>query len=114
MTGTPLEIPQRPTGFAKSYGRRWTLLPSIQTLGRAMAAVRGGTSSRGSPSVWCTCAGATKSKSSPWPTVDDVQAIGGRDQARSNKPFERTAFEVACPVRAAAPPPLNGSVRRLG
>jgi len=84
MRGTPPEVLQLGTVFAKSYGRRWRLLASIQKRGHGMAAVRGGTSSHDSPSAWCTCSVAMKSKSLQLPTVDGDQATGGCD---SNAPF---------------------------
>jgi hypothetical protein len=82
--------------FARSYGTRSTLLPTIRTHGRAMEAVLGGTSSLDFPSVWCIGCAGTKSKSSPSLTVGDGRATGGRDSdLPSNFRMQRPALRAA-------------------
>src|SRR6266705_5039426 len=48
----------------------------------------------------------------PCPWTKLLPMCPDRTVGASDKQFERTAFEVACPVRAAVPPPPNGSVGR--
>jgi hypothetical protein len=102
MTGTPLETLPRRTAFARSYGTRSTLLPTIRAHGPDMEAVPDGTFSRDFPSPWCTCCAGTKSKSSPWLTVGDGRATGGRDSdPPSNFRMQRPALRVAAdPARS--------------
>lgn len=96
MTGTSLETLQQRMAFARSYDTRSMLLPRIRALGPAMEAVLDGTSSHDFPSAWCTRSAVTKSKSSPWLTVDNGRATGGRDSdTPSNFRMQRPALRAA-------------------
>ncbi len=101
MTGTPLETLRRRTAFVRSYGTRSMLSPKIQARGPVMEAAPAGTSSHAFPSAWYTCSEMTKSKSSPWLTVGDGRATGGRD---SDPPSN---FRIQRPARRAAADPAR-------
>ncbi len=103
MIGMPLGILRLRTAFARNCGMPSMLLPRIQTLGLAMKAALGDTSSHDFPSAWCTCAVVTMLRSSPWLTVGAGRAIGGRDSDMpSNLRMQRTALRAAAdPVRSA-------------
>lgn len=79
MSGMPREIPQRPTAFVKNYDRRSMRSLRAPEPGPAMAAALDGTSSRDTPSVWCTSFAVMASRSLRWPTVVAGLATGGRD-----------------------------------
>ena len=105
MTGTPLEIASRHTAFVKSCAMRSTPLPAIHAPGRGMEAAHADTSSPDSPSVWCICYGATRSKSLRSLMVDAVRATGGRDSdSPSNFRIQRPALRAAAdPGRSTTP-----------
>jgi hypothetical protein len=79
LSGMPREIPQRYTAFVKNYDRRSMRSLRAPEPGPARAAALDGTSSRATPSVWCTSFAAMASRSLRWPTVGAGLATGGRD-----------------------------------
>jgi hypothetical protein len=69
MSSMPREIPERRTAFVKNYGRRSMRSLRAPEPGPAMAAALDATSSRDTPSVWCTSFAVMASRSLRWPTV---------------------------------------------
>jgi len=70
--------------------------PQTLAPGRATAAGLDGTSSRDTPSVWCTSFAATVSRLSLWPTAGGGPVIGGRDsEPPSNFQMQRPALRAA-------------------
>lgn len=105
MTGTPRAILPRDTASARNYATPSTLLPIIPVRGPAREAAPVVTSSRDFPSAWSTGCAATKSKSLPWPMVDDGRVTGDHaSDAPSNVPREPPARRAAAdPARSATP-----------
>ena len=101
MTGMPREPLPLPMAFGKSCVMRSTLLRRLPGLGRATATALDDTSSRDTPSVWCTFFVAMRSRSSQWPTGGVGLATGGRDSDKpSNFRMQRAALRaVADPAR---------------
>ena len=78
MTGMPRGVPKPHMAFGRNCGgpsRRSRRAPGR---GRALVAERGGTYSRGTPSVSCTSFAVMPSRSLRWPMVVAGPATGGR------------------------------------
>ena len=96
MTDMLREIPPLPTAFVKSYDGPSTQLLRLSAPGHVTEAGLDGTSSRVTPSVWCTSFAVMTSRSWLWPTVAGGPATGARDSdAPSNFRMQRAALRAA-------------------